>query len=314
MARHVDALTSATLKNLREQWWDSEFSAFLQETLRPRPGNRILDVGCGEGTAEMSLGRLRISQLALFAIDRNLQRVAHTAAEGRSHNCRLHLAGADVSRLPFQTGVFDATFCVAVLQHVNDLAHAVRELARVTRPGGRVLAVEPDNAARYWYSASPIGGEAFAQAQRFFSAVRRARGDGTEAAVGPHVSAIFARSGIEPVSVQLFPVSVTHIGRPPASLWQARRDAVSVALGDVDDKAAIAEGRIYLDTLARYEDDAVEAGPNFVEIQNTMLFATLGERTSVAMDPVPGHSSFVLAQRSAISSHVSAAGVHGSPS
>ena len=101
MARHVDALTAATLKNLREQWWDTEFSTFLQDTLRPRPGNRILDVGCGEGTAELSLGRLRVSQLALFAIDRNLQRVAHTAAEGRSHNYRLQLAGADVTRLPF---------------------------------------------------------------------------------------------------------------------------------------------------------------------------------------------------------------------
>ena len=62
MARHVDALTAATLKNLREQWWDTEFSTFLQDTLRPRPGNRILDVGCGEGTAELSLGRLRVSQ------------------------------------------------------------------------------------------------------------------------------------------------------------------------------------------------------------------------------------------------------------
>ena len=60
MARQIDALTSATLKNLREQWWDTEFSTFLQDTLRPKPGTRILDVGCGEGTAELTLGRLRV--------------------------------------------------------------------------------------------------------------------------------------------------------------------------------------------------------------------------------------------------------------
>ena len=42
MARHLDALTASTLKNLRAQWWDSQFSEFLQETLRPRPGTRIL--------------------------------------------------------------------------------------------------------------------------------------------------------------------------------------------------------------------------------------------------------------------------------
>lgn len=281
MARHVDALTSPTLKNLREQWWDSEFSGFLQETLRPRPGNRILDVGCGEGTAEMSLGRLRVSQLALFAIDRNFQHVAKTAAEGRSHNLRLHLAGADVMRLPFTTGAFDATFCVAVLQHVSDVPLAVGELARVTRAGGRVLVVEPDNAARYWYSSSPLGAQACAEATRFFSAVRATRGDSTELAVGPRVSAIFATSGIEPVSVQLFPVSVTHIGRPPATLWQARADAVRSVLVDIADPAVIALGREYLQTLARYERDATAAGANFVEVQNTMLFATVGQRTDM---------------------------------
>ena len=281
MARHVDALTSPTLKNLREQWWDSEFSSFLQETLRPRPGNRILDVGCGEGTAEMSLGRLRVSQLALFAIDRNLLRVAQTAAEGRSHNYRLQLAGADVTHLPFTTGAFDATFCVAVLQHVNDVPLAVRELARVTRTGGRVLAVEPDNAARYWYSSSPLGAQVFAEASRFFSAVRASRGDSTEPAVGPRISAIFATCGIEPVSVQLFPVSVTHIGQPPATLWQARNDAVQKVLGDIADPAVIAQGRDYLETLARYKQDATAAGANFVEVQNTMLFATVGHRTDM---------------------------------
>ena len=60
MARQVDALIAATLKNVREQWWDAAFSEFLQETLRPRPGNRILDVGSGEGTAELSLGRQKL--------------------------------------------------------------------------------------------------------------------------------------------------------------------------------------------------------------------------------------------------------------
>ena len=68
MARQVDALIAATLKNVREQWWDATFSEFLQETLRPRPGNRILDVGSGEGTAELSLGRMQVSQLKLVAI------------------------------------------------------------------------------------------------------------------------------------------------------------------------------------------------------------------------------------------------------
>ena len=68
MSDTVDALTSPTLKNLREHWWDDDFTEFLAETLRPRPGNRILDVGCGEGRAEVEIGRLQVSQVRLFGL------------------------------------------------------------------------------------------------------------------------------------------------------------------------------------------------------------------------------------------------------
>ena len=47
--RTLDALTSATLKHVRDDWWDEAFTTFLVERLRPRVGNRILDVGCGTG-------------------------------------------------------------------------------------------------------------------------------------------------------------------------------------------------------------------------------------------------------------------------
>ena len=83
--------------------------------------------------------------------------------------------------------------------------------------------------------------------------------------------------------MQLFPVTVTHIWPPPKSLWQARRDAVERALQGVSDKSAVRIGHDYLDVLQQYEQDAAHAGRSFVEIQNTMLFATLGQRTEVML-------------------------------
>src|SRR5437899_12027764 len=154
MSRDIDALTSSTLKHLRERWWNAEFTDFLRETLQPRAGDRILDVGCGVGTAEVQLGQLGISQVRLFGTDLIVPRVQDAVTAARSHNIRVRFAAADACRLPFRGDAFDSTFCVAVLQHVRDLATAVQEFARVTRPGGRVLIVEPDNAARYWYSVS----------------------------------------------------------------------------------------------------------------------------------------------------------------
>ena len=61
----------------------------------------------------------------------------------------------------------------------------------------RVLAVEPDNAARYWYSSSPAGMTAFAEARTFFDALAQNRGEVVEPRVGPRLATLFAESGID---------------------------------------------------------------------------------------------------------------------
>ncbi len=168
----IDILTSSTLKHLREYWWNDEFTGFLRETLRPRPGNRILDVGCGTGTAEISIARLHLSQIRLFGVDQLLDRVIVARYATASHNQRVGFAAADACCLPFADAAFDSTYCVAVLQHVADLSASIREFARVTREGGRIVAVEPDNSARYWYSSIPAGMQAYEIRTRFFSVVK----------------------------------------------------------------------------------------------------------------------------------------------
>lgn len=278
MSRDIDALASSTLKHLRERWWNAEFTDFLRETLQPRPGDRILDVGCGVGTAEVQLGQLGISQLRLFGSDLIVSRVRDAITAARSHNIRVGFAAADACRLPFKSGAFDATFCVAVLQHVRDLPAAVQEFTRVTKPGGRVLVVEPDNAARYWYSSIDIGRRAFDLAARFFSSID-GRGDATEPAVGPKVSEILKRYGIQPTAIRLFPVSQALLGSPPAAVWEARSAIVRGAIARVQDDSARQLGAEYLRVLDQYAREATAAGQTFVEIQNTMLFATVGQKT-----------------------------------
>jgi SAM-dependent methyltransferase len=277
MAASIDTLTSATLKHLREAWWDDAFTAFLEETLAPRPGNRILDVGCGEGLAEVEIGRLHISQLRLFGVDRAPSKVAAARQETLAHNQRVGFAAADACRLPFKDGAFDSIYCVAVLQHVEQVDTAVAEFARVTTGNGRVVSVEPDNTARYGFSSASMGQRAFELSAQFFIALEGPHGE--RSAIGPHLPERFARHRIEPLSVRLFPVTQTILGPPAPEVWQARRALVESALRTAKSDAAAWLGREYLDVLTAYEREANAAGPSFVEIQNTLLFATVGQKS-----------------------------------
>jgi len=85
-------------------------------------GLRVLDVGCGDRPYDSLFAGA--SELVGFDRPGN----PHADAHG------------DVDALPFPDASFDVVLCLQVLEHVADPAAAVRELRRVTRGGGRVLA------------------------------------------------------------------------------------------------------------------------------------------------------------------------------
>jgi SAM-dependent methyltransferase len=279
MPLFIDALTSPTLKHLRERWWNDEFTEFLTETLRPRAGNRILDIGCGRGTAEVKFARLHLSQLRLFGVDLVVEETVAARKATASHNQRAGFAAADACRLPFPDNTFDSTFCVAVLQHIRDVNQAIKEFVRVTAAGGRIVAVEPDNGARYWYSSTPSGMRAFDASTQFFASLGSASGESTDGAVGPKLPTLFAAYGIEPVEVRLFPVSQARLGAPPEPVWRERLAAVQHMIEGAPTQPVRTLGREYIAALESYAHEATAAGPAFVEIQNTMLFATVGQKT-----------------------------------
>jgi hypothetical protein len=151
-------------------------------------------------------------------------------------------------------------------------------MARVTRPGGRIVAVEPDNGARFFYSSVEEGRLAYESAARFFGALAQARNDRTDPSVGPRLATLFAQHGIDLLDVQLFPVSGAKLGAPADDVWSARRTAVQREIERAPDEAIRRLGQDYLKTLDRYAAAATAAGASFVEIQNTLLFATVGQR------------------------------------
>lgn len=278
MATEIDAFTSPTLKHLRESWWNDEFTEFLRETLKPRPGNRLLDVGCGEGLAEVAIGRLHISQVRLFGVDLVVSKVLDARRRTAAHNQRVGFAAADACRLPFADGSFDSLYCVAVLQHIGDVPSALAEFARVVAPNGRIVAVEPDNGARYVFSSVAAGQAAFALASRLFAADAAARRETADSAIGPRLPGLLAEHGIEPMAVRLFPVTQVSLGPLPAGVWAARRRAAESAAAQATSDEVRQLGREYVAALEGYESEAAARGQKFFEIQNTLLFATVGQK------------------------------------
>ena len=107
------------------------------------PGRRLLDVGCGLGDDAATLAGLVAPGGAVVGVDGS--RAMVEAARGRHGGVEgLSFEVADVAALPFDDASFDACRVDRVLQHVADPAPAVREMARVLRPGGVLVAYDND--------------------------------------------------------------------------------------------------------------------------------------------------------------------------
>jgi SAM-dependent methyltransferase len=114
------------------------------ERLRVRPGERLLDAGCGEG--RHCFGALeRGAQVVGLDLDRPSLRAASGALRSRAG--QLDTLGAMIQgnafQLPFRDESFDKVICSEVMEHVHDYRAAARELARVTRLEGIVAVTIP---------------------------------------------------------------------------------------------------------------------------------------------------------------------------
>jgi SAM-dependent methyltransferase len=176
-------------------------AAALADMAGVRSAMRVLDVGCGPGGLTRELCR-RVGAERVAAIDPMPQFVVA---------CRQRHPDADVregvaEQLPWQSGQFDATLACLVLGFMSDPDRGVREMARVTRPGGTV-------AACMWDVAS--GG--MTMLRIFWSAVRQLRPDvvGERRLAGTaegDIVARFNRAGLQDIVGSTLTASADYAG------------------------------------------------------------------------------------------------------
>jgi ubiquinone/menaquinone biosynthesis C-methylase UbiE len=119
---------------------DADALARVVAGARPTPTDLALDIATGAGHTALALAPHVASVIALDITPEMLAETARTAARRGLSNVRPQIGAAEA--LPFGDATFDIVTVRTASHHFADIERAVREMARVIRPGGRVVVVD----------------------------------------------------------------------------------------------------------------------------------------------------------------------------
>lgn len=108
-----------------------------------------LDVGCGTGADVIAMAERMPDGGRAAGIDISEAMIAEARRRADGLGLDVSFETGEAANLPYQDASFDACRVETVLQHVPDPSRVIREMARVTRPGGRIAAIEVDQASAF---------------------------------------------------------------------------------------------------------------------------------------------------------------------
>ena len=137
---------------LKSQTWRTieNSAAYLAPLLRP--GQSLLDLGCGPGTITVEFAD-RLAPGRVVGLDAASEVIERASSEFQRDN--LEFIVGDAYELPFDDDTFDVVHAHQTLQHVADPVAVLREMRRVARPGGIIAARDVDYAGTFWYPQLP---------------------------------------------------------------------------------------------------------------------------------------------------------------
>ncbi|MFI6291664.1 class I SAM-dependent methyltransferase [Nonomuraea sp. NPDC050790] len=147
----TDPYVQAWDGNLHMGYWESATAAPSIDAATERltsevigrlgvaPGGRVIDVGCGIGKPALRLAREHKVDVVGVSISEQQIEIARASVVSVPLPTQVSFQTADAMDLPFPASAFDAGLCLEALHHMPDRPKALREIARVVRPGGPVV-------------------------------------------------------------------------------------------------------------------------------------------------------------------------------
>lgn len=189
--------------------------------LHLRSGMRVLDAGCGPGTQTTAVART-VPGTTVVGVDASHVMIDEAVSRAAGSGLDVSFEVADVTRLPFPDASFDAVLAQTLFEHVADSEAAVRELRRVTRPGGRIAALSIDTGSAVLDHPDPWTSSAIIDtwADGFASGGR----------VGRALDRLFRTAGLADVSVEVraapFPAAFLRALLTPTTQRMLRNGAI----------------------------------------------------------------------------------------
>lgn len=219
------------MKTTDELWPDDPARQARWEQLLawfdPRPGEWVLDVGCGSGAAVAFVaGTVGPSGRAV-----GLERFSESFAQLRAWFPDAGPAApsavcGDAQALPFAENSFDAVLCVDVIEAIPNRPRALAELRRVLKPGGRILLGHGD------YESQVYAGADRDLTRRIVLAYANAKFKSyptSDGQMGRHLWGLFTKAGFVDAQVRVLPLLNTEYREPLVGWSLAQFDAAFVS-------------------------------------------------------------------------------------